>query len=434
MAWYRTGTVAVANGGTTVTGTGTLWNTNAKVGDGWQGPDSVVYEILTVTSNLELELATPYLGTTVVSGGSYAIVPTQSSTRDLVTQAQALVGSYNTALTTALAGKFGAGSAAAPGVAASTDVDTGLAWLAANVLGLIAGGAEVARASAAGLTASKVGVNNTAPVAQVHVGNGSSASLGSSPPLVWVSARASSDGGAVTPQELLRLSWQEGSQDLFAGEGAAIAFAASLAGDAGTFYPVVRIASRKESNSDTVRASSLALQVSSDGTAAPTDALVIGADGVIQAVTGIKFGAGTAVLGSYEEGTFTPVVADVSSGGNVGTATIAQGGYTKVGKTVTVTVLLSAVVTTGMTSGGDFVIRGLPFVARSTPNSQYFVGAVRLSNFTFTGFISAILLDGTSYIRLAQTSSGGGSPVLSVADCASGAGNVWLSLTYDTDA
>jgi hypothetical protein len=71
-AWYRTGTVAVENASTTVTGSLTAWLMAAKAGDAFVGPDAARYEITAVTSNTEIEIYPAYAGSTA-SGQSYAI-------------------------------------------------------------------------------------------------------------------------------------------------------------------------------------------------------------------------------------------------------------------------------------------------------------------------------------------------------------------------
>lgn len=91
MAWYKTGTVAVTNGNPIVTGTGTLWLANARRGEVFIGPDFEVYEVSNVDSNGQLTLASGYRGTTVPSGGAYAICPTHSYIRELTTQVAELI-------------------------------------------------------------------------------------------------------------------------------------------------------------------------------------------------------------------------------------------------------------------------------------------------------------------------------------------------------
>jgi hypothetical protein len=90
--------------------------------------------------------------------------------------------------------------------------------------------------------------------------------------------------------------------------------------------------------------------------------------GVVFNVAG---GTGTSTSGTlddYEEGTWTPVVADATTGGNTGgfAAYSPSGSYTKVGRMVYITCLLNQVTTTGMTGGNAFIIRGLPFTVGKT--------------------------------------------------------------------
>lgn len=71
---YRTGTIAVANGDTTVTGTLTAWTNNVKQGDLIHLPDGKFYEVSTdPASNTSLTIVEAYAGTTVASGGAYRI-------------------------------------------------------------------------------------------------------------------------------------------------------------------------------------------------------------------------------------------------------------------------------------------------------------------------------------------------------------------------
>jgi hypothetical protein len=198
---------------------------------------------------------------------------------------------------------------------------------------------ERLRITSAGL----VGIGTTTPGANLQIGDGSSATLGSTAPYAWVSARAlSSAGAATTPQELLRLSWQEGDQNLGEGEGCAINFAASLLADSGTFYPVASIASFKETDGDSLRTSALTFSTSADGSASPTERLRIDSSGrllsgtstarsvggVTQPIqqestsdTGIAFVRNSSgdILGSY-------VILAKSRGGSVGSNTVVQSG------------------------------------------------------------------------------------------------------------
>jgi hypothetical protein len=191
-----------------------------------------------------------------------------------------------------------AGTAAAPSISPSGDPNTGVFFPSADHLNFSTGGTSRVQIDSDGdinidgggvfydATNNRLAIGATTPGANLQIGDGSSATLGSTAPYAWVSARAGSQGGAATtPQELLRLSWQEGNQGLGVGEGCAINFAASLIGDSGTFYPVASIASFKETGSDSVRTSALTFSTSADGTAAPTERMRISSGGYLKATS-----------------------------------------------------------------------------------------------------------------------------------------------------
>lgn len=76
MAWYRAGTIKVTANSATVTGTGTAWVHNARVGDGLQGPDGRMYEITNIASNTSLSITPAYQGASA-TGQTYWIIPVQ---------------------------------------------------------------------------------------------------------------------------------------------------------------------------------------------------------------------------------------------------------------------------------------------------------------------------------------------------------------------
>ena len=93
--WYRTGTIALTNGSSTVVGTGTAWRVNVAVGEALAAPNGKLYEIAAVNSDTMLTLAEYYGGSTA-SSQPYAILPSQSYARDLAAQVYALVTNYAT--------------------------------------------------------------------------------------------------------------------------------------------------------------------------------------------------------------------------------------------------------------------------------------------------------------------------------------------------
>jgi len=97
MPWYRSGTVAVTSGGTTVTGTGTAFAANARVGDAFQGPDGRWYEVSNIASTTVLSILPAYQGTTA-SGGVYALAPMQGYVKESADRLRQLVDQWGATL------------------------------------------------------------------------------------------------------------------------------------------------------------------------------------------------------------------------------------------------------------------------------------------------------------------------------------------------
>lgn len=97
MPWYRAGTVAVTLNNNTVTGTGTAFSGNTRVGDAFLGPDGTWYEITNVASNTVLAIAPNYRGATAASG-TYSIVPVQGYTKSLADLAKQMLSDWGAAL------------------------------------------------------------------------------------------------------------------------------------------------------------------------------------------------------------------------------------------------------------------------------------------------------------------------------------------------
>lgn len=89
MPWYRTGTVSVTNNSTTVTGTGTNFSANSRVGDAFQGPDGRWYEVTNIASTTVISILPAYQGTTA-SGGVYGLAPMQGYVKDSADKLRAL--------------------------------------------------------------------------------------------------------------------------------------------------------------------------------------------------------------------------------------------------------------------------------------------------------------------------------------------------------
>lgn len=139
MAWYSTGTIAVTNGSTTVTGTGTDFVGNVLAGQGIILPDGRTYEIAAIVSATQITLGTAYLGSTA-SGQSYVVQPTRGPDLILVQQMAALISGYGTAFINAGQGKFAAGSATVPSLRNLADENTGINFLGSDQFELVTNG------------------------------------------------------------------------------------------------------------------------------------------------------------------------------------------------------------------------------------------------------------------------------------------------------
>jgi hypothetical protein len=148
---------------------------------------------------------------------------------------------------------------------------------------------------------------------------------------------------------------------------------------------------------------------------------------------GIQFNGDTAAanaLDDYEEGTWTPVIADATTGGNVSATAATSAIYTKVGRMVTVQCLFANISTVGLTAGNDLHIRGLPFTAASVAGTMLIPGSCTLADTTFTGFVNPIIFDNNTYLRFAETISGASLDYLVVSEFSTGAADIYLNITY----
>ncbi|QYX54537.1 phage tail protein [Pseudomonas sp. S07E 245] len=97
MPWYRVGTVAITAGQTTVTGTGTNFSANGRVGDAFLGPDGRWYEVTNIPSGTVLSILPAYQGATV-SGGTYALAPMQGYVKESADRLRQLVDQFGATL------------------------------------------------------------------------------------------------------------------------------------------------------------------------------------------------------------------------------------------------------------------------------------------------------------------------------------------------
>jgi hypothetical protein len=141
-------------------------------------------------------------------------------------------------------------------------------------------------------------------------------------------------------------------------------------------------------------------------------------------------GTGTSeLLNDYEEGTWTPVIADALSGGNTGTCTIVNATYTKVGRQVTVQTLITGLNTTGMTAGNVLFVRGLPFTGSDYAQGNFYTYRVARNASTVSSSVGASASTYVSF-RLYTTSSATTDTYILVSNIVSGTSEIGFTLTY----
>jgi hypothetical protein len=155
---------------------------------------------------------------------------------------------------------------------------------------------------------------------------------------------------------------------------------------------------------------------------------------VVADTKGIDFsatpGTGTSeLLADYEEGNWTPGADDAS--GNLFTADIAIGRYSKVGNKVTANCYFTWT-SKGSVGAGPMAITGLPFASNSTSNFSQAVTIGRASGFdTVVGTVqlAANTLANSTRINLLQITDNAGFNYLAANSC-SNTGGISVSISY----
>ncbi|UBM27198.1 phage tail protein [Pseudomonas sp. p1(2021b)] len=180
MPWYRTGTVAITAGQTTVTGTGTNFSANARVGDALLGPDGNWYEVTNIASTTVLSILPAYKGTTI-SGGTYAITPVQGYTKTLADKFNDIANQWGSTLA-------GLGSVSTENVVPVAKGGTGgtTQSTARNGLGL----KSAAVADIVGTVSQSGGVPTGAILEQISNANGNAAKYANGTLICWANIDA----------------------------------------------------------------------------------------------------------------------------------------------------------------------------------------------------------------------------------------------------
>lgn len=156
---------------------------------------------------------------------------------------------------------------------------------------------------------------------------------------------------------------------------------------------------------------------------------------------GLSFNGDTAAvnaLGDYEQGTWTPVLADATSGGNVGIPSTAVGYYRKVGNIVTAwgTYNNGDITTNGLS--GTLYIQGLPYASSLNANMAAFTGSIYFNALTWTNTTSywvCEVADNSSYIGIRQcySQSTGSSASMSTGNYNHNHTDMRFTVVYPTD-
>ena len=132
--------------------------------------------------------------------------------------------------------------------------------------------------------------------------------------------------------------------------------------------------------------------------------------------------------------TFTPIVSDVSNGGNTATGTF-EGAYSVNGNLVTLSIRLININTTGMTGANTLFVRGLPYAAADIAGALYpFAGSIsRMNSVTYTGDVVPQINDNQDYIQFYVSTSGASTSNVIVSDISSGTSDIYFSISYLID-
>ena len=154
---------------------------------------------------------------------------------------------------------------------------------------------------------------------------------------------------------------------------------------------------------------------------------------------GLKFGTDSAAdnaLNDYEQGSWTVDLQD--SSGNSATAINGNGRYIKIGNLVTVWGRFNDPDLTGLTSGDDVRIYGLPFTSSAfTGDAIRFIGSVKMENVAFAsspdGYVNTDIIESAQYIRFGETRNNAGDDFILVSQL-SATSEMYFTATYSTTA
>jgi len=156
-----------------------------------------------------------------------------------------------------------------------------------------------------------------------------------------------------------------------------------------------------------------------------TGNLVIGTSGkgIDFSITSSSSGTMTSeLLADYEEGTWTPVVSDATTAGNLATLSDAEGVYTKIGNVVYWRFNVVLTSKASMIAANEVFIQGFPFQSAAIPNGWYNPCPTIIRNITFTDFVQFNQVSNTTRGTFRDNVSNANGSDISVSDLTNSAG------------
>ena len=182
------------------------------------------------------------------------------------------------------------------------------------------------------------------------------------------------------------------------------------------------------------RASDVAKLITNGGTIVDGNISFASGHGIDYSATSDASGQSSELFDDYEEGAWTPVVADSSSGGNTASG-IFVGQYIKVGKFVQIYCSLSNINTSGMTSGNSIHVQGLPFTVSFSDSgnsaSLYGIGTVETDRFTFENYITTRVNHDYTFVIFRDNDVNAQDSSVKISDVySSGNSDMYFTLSY----